>query len=72
LYAYHNFGKREANLTILLLLLPRMNCRKSWPEINHLTANLLPHYLAKIERSTAQLYSALRNATATQHRLFIA
>jgi len=32
--------------------------------------NLLPHYLAKIECSTVQLYSSLFTADVTQNRLF--
>jgi len=33
-----------------------MNCRKSNNKIYHFTSNLLPHYLAKIECSIAELF----------------
>jgi len=36
--------------------------QQSWKKIFHLTSNLLPHNLAKIECSTVHLYSTLLNA----------
>ena len=49
-YFYNNFGKCEPVLIILSLSHFPME------KICHLTSNLLPHYLAKIESSTAQLF----------------
>ena len=37
--------------------------QKSWTKIYHLTSNLLPHYLVKIECSSVQLYSTLFNTS---------
>jgi len=48
-YFYNNFGKCGSILIVLSLSHSQMNCRKSWHKIYHLTSNLLPHYLTKIE-----------------------
>jgi len=46
-----------------------MNCSKSLKIISHLTSNLLPHYLVKIECSSVQLYNRWFNAIVMQNRL---
>jgi len=43
--------------------------QNSWNEINRLTSNLMPHYLAKIECLTVQLCRTLFNASVIQNRL---
>jgi len=67
---YNNFGKRGPILIILSLPHSQINCSKSRHKIYHLTSNLLQHYLAKFEPSTAQLYSTLFNTNVMKNRLF--
>ena len=57
-------------LMILSVSHSLVNCRKGLNKIFHLTSNLLPHYLVKIECSTVQLCSTLFNANVMQNRLF--
>ena len=54
-----NFGKYEPIVIILSLLHYTMNCKRRYYIILHLTSNPLPHYLAKFECSTAQLYTVI-------------
>jgi len=55
-YFYNNIGKCRPILIILSKPHSQINCRKSRNKIYHLTSNLLSHYLAKFECSTAQLF----------------
>ena len=47
-----------------------MNCGRSYYIIRHLTANLLPHYLAKCECSTVQLYTIVIQFKSVTNRSF--
>jgi len=54
---FHHFSlKCWPILIIISLLHSHMNCRKGWNKIYHITSNLLPHYLAKIKCSIADLF----------------
>ena len=55
----HNFYKYGQILIILSLSYSSMNCTKRWYQIYHLSSNLLLHYLAKIECSTAELLARI-------------
>jgi len=61
-----NFGKCAPILIILSLLHSTMNCGRRCHIICRLTSNLLLHYLAKFERSTAQLYTIVIRSKAWQ------
>jgi len=50
-----NFGKYGPISIILSLLQSVMNCGKYGNKSCHLTSNMLPHYLVKVESSTVQL-----------------
>jgi len=68
----HNSCKCAPILIIFLPSHSQTNCGKSICNIYHLTSNLLPHYLAKVECSTQQLYCTLFNANVAQNCLFTA
>jgi len=52
-----NFDERGPDFKMIISLLhSEMNCRKRRNKICHLASNMLPHYLAKRECSTAQLF----------------
>ena len=47
-----------------------MNCLKSYYIIRHLTSNLLPHYLAKFECSTVELYTIVIHFKSVTSRFY--
>jgi len=55
-----NFGKYGPISIILSLLQSVMNCGKYRHKSCHLTSNVLPHYLVKVESSTVQLLSSAK------------
>ena len=55
-YFCNNFGKFRPILIILSLLYSQIYCWGRWYCNHHLTSSLLPHYLAKLESATVQLY----------------
>ena len=57
---YLNFGKCGPILIILLLLIFQMNCGRNRNNSDHLTPNLLPHYIVKFLRTTVQFFARAR------------
>jgi len=55
-YFCNNFGRCRPFLIILSLLYSQIYCWGRWYYNDHLTSSLLPHYLAKFECATVQLY----------------
>jgi len=65
---------RHHNLLVVILSLLHsyMSCRRSCYIFYYLVSNLLAHYLAKLERSTVQLYSKVIPLKSVKNRLFTA
>jgi len=61
-----NFGKCAPVLIILSLLHSTMNCRRRYCIVRHLASNLLPHYLAKFECLSAELYMIVIHSEVRQ------
>jgi len=51
----HHNSRRRGPISTIDAFLDEL--QKSWYKMFHLTSNLLPHYLAKIECSNAQLFT---------------